>query len=238
MFATAVAGIDEEEKKSIYRLIYSYIVRRAICGLTAKNLNKNFTRIVMQFREHGVSLGTFRASFADQTGPAVRFPSDAEFVEAIINQPVYETILRADRLIDIWELEKATRSKFQVNDKRPDFLSIEHVLPQSWTPFWPLPDGRLVPPIRIPLDEAMATAIRRRDSHRHQLGNLTLVTTPLNSSMQNQGFDRKRERLSKSLVALNNVIAEGAVWDEAAIAERGRKLAGMALTIWPHPDAV
>lgn len=239
VFATAVADTDQAEKRTIYRLIYSYIVRRAICNLTAKNMNKNFTRIVAIFNDRGASLESFRTSFAGQSGPAVRFPDDAELREAISGQPVYGNINRAERKIDIlWELEKAVRSKFQVDDKRPNFLSVEHVLPQTWTTHWPLPDGRTVPPTRIPADEDMAVAMRNRDAHRHRLGNLTLVTTPLNSSMQNQGFDAKRERLGKSLMALNTTIAESAVWDEAAIVQRGDDLARLAVEIWPHPNAV
>ena len=104
-----------------------------------------------------------------------------------------------------------------MDDKRPNFLSVEHVLRQTWTTHWPLPDGRTVPGSRIPTDEEMAVAMRHRDAHRHRLGNLTLVTTPLNSSMQNQAFDAKRDRLGKSLMALNSAIAEKPVWDEPAI---------------------
>lgn len=238
VFATAVADMDEAEKRAIYRLIYSYIVRRAICNLTAKSLNKNFTRIVSIFNDRGASLETFRASFSGQSGPAVRFPDDAELKEAIATQPIYQNILRSDRLIDIlWELEKAVRSKFQVDDNRPGFLSVEHVLPQTWTTHWTLPDGRSVSADRIPVDEEMAVAMRQRDAHRHRLGNLTLVTTPLNSSMQNQAFEAKRERLAKSLMALNTGIAESATWDEAAIVKRGAELAQLAVDIWPHPSS-
>lgn len=238
VFATAVAEMPDDEKQTIYRLIYSYIVRRAICNLTAKSLNKNFARIVSIFNERGASLDAFRSSFVGQSGPAVRFPDDAELLEAIATQPIYQNILRAERLIDIlWELERATRSKFQVDEKRPSFLSVEHVLPQTWTTHWPLPDGRTVPALRIPVDEEMALAMRHRDAHRHRLGNLTLVTSPLNSSMQNQAFDAKRDRLAKSLVALNTVIAESATWDEDAIVKRGLELGKLAINIWPNPDA-
>lgn len=81
-------------------------------------------------------------------------------------------------------------------------------------------------------------AIRHRDAHRHRLGNLTLVTMPLNSSMQNQAFDAKRDRLAKSLMALNTNIAESAHWDEAAIGQRGAELAKLAVTVWPHSSAL
>ena len=236
VFATAVADISDTDKRAIYDLIYSYIVRRAICGLTAKNMNKNFARIVSIFRDKGVSLENFRSSFSGQTGPTVRFPDDAELNEAVLNQPIYQNILRSERLVDIfWELEKATRTKFQIDDRRPVFLSVEHVLPQTWTAHWPLADGRTVPANRIYIDEEMAVAARNRDACRHRMGNLTLVTTPLNSSMQNQGFDKKRERLSKSLLALNGAISEAVNWDEDAIARRGQVLANLAIGVWQAP---
>ncbi len=236
VFATATAAMAESDKKTIYQLIYSYIVRRAICGLTAKNMNKNFTRIVAMFHDRGASLETFRASFVGQVGPTVRFPDDAELTSAFLEQPIYETILRAERLIDIfWELEKAARSKFQVDDRRPDYLSIEHVLPQTWMAHWPLPDGRMVSATRVALDEEMSKAIRQRDAHRHRIGNLTLVTSPLNSSMQNQGFAKKRERLGNSLLALNSAIAESDEWDETSITARGEKLASLATSVWAYP---
>ncbi len=236
VFATAVADISDTDKRAIYDLIYSYIVRRAICGLTAKNMNKNFARIVSIFREQGVSLENFRSSFVGQTGPAVRFPGDAELTEAVLNQPIYKNILRSERLIDIyWELEKTTRTKFQVDDRRPDYLSIEHILPQTWVTYWPLRDGRIVPATRIYTDEEMAAAARDRDSYRHRMGNLTLVTAPLNSSMQNQGFNKKRERLSKSLLAMNGSIAEANNWDEDGIIRRGHELAKLAIGLWQAP---
>src|SRR3954471_4558488 len=142
VFATATSNMPDDEQRMIYKLIYSYIVRRAICGLTAKNMNKNFSRIVAQFQDKGASLATFNASFADQSGPTVRFPDDAELRRGVLEQPIHETILRSERLIDIfWELERAARSKFQVDEARPEYLSIEHVLPQSWMAHWPLPDG-------------------------------------------------------------------------------------------------
>jgi uncharacterized protein with ParB-like and HNH nuclease domain len=234
VFATAVSEVSDEDKRTIYRLIYSYIVRRAICGLTPKNLNKTFSRIVNHFRAQGVSVSTFCRAFGGVDGPTVRFPSDHEFRNAILEQPVYQTILRSERLIDIlWELEKANRNRFQIDGERPTYLSVEHVLPQSWGAYWPLPDGRSIPADSVPVDEAMAKAVRLRNSSIHVLGNLTLVTVPLNSSMQNQSFAQKRQRLGESLLALNVELAQSEVWDEQTIRNRGDALADLGLAIWP-----
>jgi hypothetical protein len=56
--------------------------------------------------------------------------------------------------------------------------------------------------------------------------------------MQNQAFDGKRERLGKSLMALNTAIAEADVWDETAIVNRGAELAKLAIGVWPNPDTI
>jgi hypothetical protein len=74
IFCIAASSVTDEVKDALYRLIYSYIVRRAVCALTPKNLNKNFQRIVALFLKHGVSLDVFTASFADQRGPPFGSP--------------------------------------------------------------------------------------------------------------------------------------------------------------------
>jgi uncharacterized protein with ParB-like and HNH nuclease domain len=234
-FVVAASVIGDVEKTKLYRLIYSYIVRRAVCGLTTQNMNKNFTRIVAQMLKSGATFETFRASFDGQNGPTVRFPDDVEFKRALEVNPIYEWFGKPERLKDIlWELERASQTRFQaVNATLPE-LNIEHVLPQAWTTYWPLPDGRTVPSDKITgADKEMLTAIRERDAHCHVLGNLTLAPPPLNSSMNNDSFEDKKGRLGQSLLALNIEFPALAAWDETAIKNRGQELAKKAITIWP-----
>ncbi|WP_430419349.1 DUF262 domain-containing protein [Phenylobacterium sp.] len=235
VFCVAGADIAAEEKAAIYRLIYSYIVRRAICGLTAKNLNKNFQRIVSHLLTHGVSSASFAASLVEQTGPTVRFPDDAEVKLAVKTVPIYRNILRSERLQDmLWEMEQARRTKFSVATPRPDSMSIEHVLPQGWTSNWPLPDGRDAPADKLTgADQAMLDAISARERLVHTLGNLTLVTVPANSVASNSAFDIKRTWLQKSLLALNLEILQRPSWDETEIEARAANLGDLAVQIWP-----
>jgi uncharacterized protein with ParB-like and HNH nuclease domain len=236
VFQVAVSASEDAEKHEIYRLIYSYIVRRAACGLTTKNMNKNFTRIVGQLIKNGVTLKSFRASFDGQTGPTVRFPDDNEFRLALETNPLYQWFGKLERLKDIlWELERASQTKFQaINTTLPE-LNIEHVLPQSWMTHWPLADGRIAPNDRLTgADNEMVAAIRDRDGHLHRIGNLTLAPPPLNASMSNDPFDKKKHRLGQSLLALNVGFSDLLGWDEASIRERGKTLANKAITIWPN----
>jgi hypothetical protein len=235
VFCIAASSVTDEVKDALYRLVYSYIVRRAICGLTPKNLNKNFQRIVSLFLKHDVSLDVFAASFADQTGPSVRFPADAEFLTGIQRNPIYQWLLKKERLADIlWELERKSRTKFSVDTHRPSDMSIEHILPQSWTTHWPLPDGRSAPADKITgTDEVMRSAISKREEVLHTFGNLTLVTVPANTVSSNSPFPEKKIWLNQSLLALNLEISGNTQWGEVEIAARSRILGKRAIEIWP-----
>lgn len=225
---------DALVKTELYNLIYSYIVRRAICGLTPKNLNRTFQRLVAAMLGEGVSEGTFARAFGGQTGPAVRFPDDDEFRAALIGNKVYQQFPgKMSRLVDVlWNLELGTRTSFQVDDGRPPSLTVEHVLPQSWEEHWPLSSGIRVPRDRIGVPETEQAAVVERDKALHTLGNLTLVTQPLNPSLSNREFQVKRGPLGDSLLALNTAFRPLEIWDEATIRVRGERLANIAVGLW------
>ena len=93
----------------------------------------------------------------------------------------------------------------------PPKLSIEHLLPQSWRDHWPLAG-----------DSDPVQAEAERTARIDRLGNLTLVSGALNSSLSNSEWTKKRQALTaNSLLLLNRQVAERDLWDEAAIDERG-----------------
>ena len=72
----------------------------------------------------------------------------------------------------------------------------------------------------------------------HSLGNLTLLTQELNSSVSNGPFVTKRPEIAKQSVRrLNTYFQDATTWDEAEIAKRGEKLLEHAKRIWPRPQA-
>jgi hypothetical protein len=98
-------------------------------------------------------------------------------------------------------------------------------MPQSWQAHWPIDD---------PDD---AAAVQRRNAHVNLLGNLTLVTGPLNASMSNAPWGSKREALEDhSLLLLNRDLVKQAAWDEASIHARGAALVDALLGIWRGPQ--
>jgi hypothetical protein len=235
-FQVADAGISDTEAREVFRLIYSFVVRRAVCGLTPKNLNGVFQRIAARFLRDQVSLATLSAVFNELSGPAVRFPDDAELTSAFMRNPLYAW-LSAPRLADIlWELELASRSAFMEPLPRPENMWIEHVMPQNWTANWPLPAK--VAETNSGTEADSDTAVARRNSAVDTLGNLTLVTSGLNISMGNEDFEAKKAKLSgNSLLALNGWFKDRETWDEAEIDRRAGHLSALAVKIWAAPQA-
>lgn len=227
--ALQIAGeqVQETERKNIARLLYSYIVRRALCGLTAKNLNRVFQAISQKFVATGPSVAGLTEFFYERTGDSTRFPSDDEFRQGILAQPAY-ILAPGARIRDIlWELELASRTSFAEKVDMPWNLQTEHVLPVSWTEEWPLSEGEFVD--RWSDD---SRAVRRRQALQ-TLGNLTLITGGLNSSSGNKSFIEKRDNFAEhTSLFLNKWFLKQPEWTEKQIYQRGENLADRAINIW------
>ena len=87
------------------------------------------------------------------------------------------------------------------------------------------------------VDESMRDAIQVREAVKHTLGNLSLLTPARNPQVGKLGFDEKRKRLRDSLLKLNQEIASENAWDESSIHRRAARLAPLAISLWPAPDA-
>ena len=236
VFVIETSAAPAEEKAKLYDLITSFAIRRALCGLATNNYTRIFNRLAGMFRDQGVSVATLNAALADQSADTFRFPRDEELAQAIATRKQYGN-LNARRLRHLLEkLEVAARNRFDENTTLPDDLTIEHVLPEEWREFWPLPDGTFAPLDKSALvDEITRAAIMERDTKKHTLGNLTLVNASNNPSLGKQGFAQKRNRLIASLLKLNQEIAQNDHWSEAVIAERAARLTALAVELWPAP---
>ena len=244
----STSQVPEDTKNQMLDMLFSYVVRRAICGLTPKNYNKIFFSILNSLVKSGVSLQVLRESFAALKGDTTRWPTDAEFRNACLNGPLYPGRLDAPRMRAIlteleWGLRKDARTEdsFGTNCAH---LDIDHILPQSWYEHWALPDGSMV-------DSAEADAvfyktvggailsdreaiIAERQQALRTLGNLTLLHLSVNREAQNKTFNVKRDLLIKNTsLMLNTRLLDRTEWNELGIRRRSEELADLALSIWP-----
>ena len=245
----AASALPQAEQEEIYRCIESYLVRRAVCGLSRKNYNKVFAQQLRRLIEADLNAASFRKALTALTGEASRWPGDEEFRRQWLDGAVYPGRLDAPKLRTLFhrlETEIRTEKTEEPIPLALDSLDIDHILPQSWYTYWPLADGTksssdeaiAAAPMRYLTEgvDAKAQSILKRQDAVPRIGNLTLVHYGVNRALQNHAFDAKRKALFEhSNLQLNRGLMQLTAWDEAAIEVRGEALLKAALRIWPGP---
>lgn len=233
------AKLTDGQWEEVSSTLESYLVRRSVLGRTTKAYNRIFLNLARTLKDSAPTPANLRSALAALSGDSSAWPTDAEFSEAWMSANAYD--LSNPKVSHILQrLDRTYRTKFNERIPVDGPLTVEHLLPQSWLPLWPLPDGQ--PGLddddlsRDDADTTRATATR----HRHRLvqtfGNLTLLTQALNSSVSNAAWSTKKPGLMKeSLLPINQHLHEFDTWDETAIVTRGKDLLTRALKVWPGP---
>jgi len=246
-----VSDVDNDEKAKMFDYLLSYVVRRAICGLTQKNYNNVFIRVLSKLSEAGPTAVNLRNILMAQKGEATRWPRDEEFANVCKSSALYPGTLDAPKMRAVLEeLENHLRRTAQGEDASPvnlqDVPDIDHILPRSWFSHWPLLSGESASKDEAPAIEAKQLAglelnereqsIANRQSIVPTLGNLTLLNLKVNREAQNKNFATKQKLLIKNTNLRLNIDLLGhdaKSWDEESIKERSEKLANAALCVWP-----
>ena len=159
-------------------------------------------------------------------------PGDSDVERGVLLTPAYTALQPARTQMVLQALELAHYTGREEGVRIP-WVTIEHVLPQQPSSIadWPYPDGASSPT----LEQQQA-----RSYMRETLGNLTMVSNPLNSSLSNGPFVAKKAKLAaESQLRMNRYFAEFArdTWFERDIVQRGKVLAQMAMRLWPRPQS-
>ena len=128
----------------------------------------------------------------------------------------------------------SSKSESLTFDQQP---SVEHIMPQGWLKNWPLADGAkgmdYMELYAASETDPRAVATRKRSLAIQTIGNLTILSTGLNSAQSNLPWDQKRpEMMNHSLLPLNQGLSETTSWDAHAIINRAESLFKKALAIW------
>lgn len=214
--------VNQKELTGIFTDLESYLVRRLACEMTPKNYNR-IVLDMLQAMEAASSIdrNTMRNFLMGLTGETGRWPDDTEFRDACQNKPLYQNLNnpRLQMLLHALDLQMETSRQERVHLETT--LTIEHIFPQQpaagkWDQIGP--------------DDAEVVL--------HQLGNLTLLTKPLNSSVSNGPFSKKRGQIAKqSKLRLNAYFQEFGddhLWGVKDIKKRGKELAQLAGVVWPR----
>jgi len=236
LFLFRTTELTAERRLRALAALESWLVRRAIMRLTAKNYNRILTSLLKAIKadaEHADE-AIVRELRSSQATTAI-WPPDDEAQTRLEQGEMYGNVgqRRLCMIVEACELDMRDSAKTEAITL-PAGLSIEHALPQSWEENWPVDDA-----------EDPEAAAENRAAHVNRLGNLTLVTQPLNSSLSNapwQATDSdphsKREELAKrSVLLINQRLCQNEEWNEQLIDERSADLAERIMRTWPGPDA-
>jgi hypothetical protein len=233
--------VSVEVRRKALGAVESWLVRRSLLRYQSRAYNRLMPRLLTASKQDLARADVQVVSeLRGWSANSDVWPKDQELRERLLFGRLYDYIGQSRIRMALEACERSLRDSPKTEPiDLPEGLSIEHVIPQAWQEHWP-------PPAAADPDEAIAL----REAHIHRLGNLTLVTTPLNSSMQHSPWTRttavapekaeyeKREELMKhSVLLLNQRLGLLEVWDESSIAERGDDLVTRIIETWPGSDS-
>lgn len=205
-------ALDSRAFAEAIALLESYVFRRSACDMQTRSLYQIFAGLAYKIRD-AAPLESLKVAL-HRSGRKRRFPSDAEFRDALETRDVY-AMRTCAYLLD--RLENDSKEKIDTSA-----FSIEHVLPQN---------------------ENLGTAWRAmlggdwkavQETWVHRLGNLTL--TGYNSEYSDRAFEEKKampKGFNDSPLRLNRSIREQGRWTATEIEARGKALAQQAVKVWP-----
>lgn len=213
---------DEEERNKIFAYLESYIVRRLICRKSTKNysdlFSENLVNANIQTAEAFINYINEKDS-----GNALAMPNNTELLRCCkeIEHPNY----RGLAILYLMESKMRSSTLLTTQLLKYSAYTLEHLMPQKWMRNWPLPEGGD--------PDARSKKIKT-------LGNFTMLTQPLNSSISNESWSTKLTGKNNNglrvyangLLTLTGVL-DLAIWDEKAIDTRATWLARKAADLWP-----
>lgn len=206
--------------------VESWLVRRQLLRLNLGDMGRIVADIIR------VHESTPPAELADSVEgylsrlnvTSTYWPGDDEVREELRAEAVFRRFKKGRLRMLLEAIEDAYRRGTNQPQVPRRGYPIEHILPQKWPEHWPV-DG----------DEAEEI----RAEHVHRLGNLTLLTTSLNSKVSNGPWPSKRQGLqAHDTLLLNSRLLSTAddTWDEAGIDSRTEAMIDVLLATWPTPE--
>lgn len=213
-----------EDRNAIFKIIESYLMRRYICQSSNKNYNRLFSEnLIGNNILSAIDLGSYFNSFKGGQQSTMAIPSDDEVIEAFKTNKLYNK--QATCILYLLESALRDSSRMGTNLKPLGGYTLEHLMPKKWRNNWTFPTSNTE---------------EERDRILLTLGNLAIITQPLNSSIRDSDWQTKLNgKNSKTglmmnasgLVTMQSTLSKDE-WNEDTIRERAKELSRLALSIW------
>lgn len=208
---------------SMVRTVESYIFRRAVCDAPTNSLNKFLPSVIARLNKVQEEGGNYREAFESmlllEAGTARRFPTNAEFGQALRTRDSYH--FRKSFYL-LTALENQNHPKDPI-DFSSGVFTIEHIMPQNARSHeeW--------------LETMGDVAEDEFESLLNNIGNLTL--TAYNSELSDSSFEEKKKRciggFDSAYLVISGMLKDLDKWTPKEIDTRADKLVSIAEKRWP-----
>lgn len=219
IFLLVSCQASAEEKQRMITILESYIIRRGVCGLTAKSYNKQASSICGALGDNPNCDSLIRV-LKNYTADTSVFPDNERVMTDCVGANFYKCSFQH---YVFEQIEKHMHNPHPEVDIRED-LTIDHFLPQGWES-----------------NQGWKKMVSGADSwivnsHVHTIGNLTLMARSRNSSKSNRSFNDVKKLIEDSELKLNRELAKEESWNVEKITKRSKKIGTKICEIWPYPD--
>lgn len=218
---------DNDRIQRMFSLLERFVIRRVI----SKNETKSFNKLCKEFIKD-----------SDILNEKLSENNDNDFVRGL-----KKISNKYAALLLFWvELNRrANDNKFEMKELKYNY-SLEHIMPQKWEQDW-----KDMPVKRNPDGSIMQSENSKADRYEkiYWIGNMTLLTSSLNTSLRNYEFNKKMEGVERKwgikkyadLSITRMDIVEpydngDKIWDENKIMTRTEALIGEINSIWNRDE--
>lgn len=215
--------ISAQQLSDIVKVINSYLMRRALCGMDTSDISRFFPTLLKETLANcnGVFnniVEIFKKNLVNRNkGNSQEMPDNNRLRDRILNANMYNLRNWVNLFFRKLELEN--------NPAPVDFshLNIEHLMPQTPTLLWL---------------ETLDTNRETYDENLHRLGNLTLAAKSDNSKMGNNVWEYKSNILaSTNHLKINYDLLHKEQWTIADIDKRTHRLIDEIAKLYPYYEA-
>ena len=198
--------LDKKELDECYAILENFIIRHWMCGKVTNSINKVIGRNIKNIKGK-VDMQKFIANF--------EITNDDEIKEALL-----DIDNKRASLVLFWiELYNCRSEKNDISELQYTY-TLEHLMPQAWQENWS----------NVGKNEETANELI------YQIGNMALLKSKLNTAIQNNNWDKKREEIQKhAMLKITQEVIKNRVWNKSKIEERSEKIFNDFLEIWQNP---
>ena len=212
--------IDDDMLDQAVDGISSLTFRARVCK--AQGVNRQFAGNVMSRLDEVTDYSKFIDAFwqAVTAGRgSYAFPTDAEFLDALNNKPLYLTLRSRGMKCFLYVMEMNSPFHKGLPAFDDETITVEHIMPQTLNAQW-----------KVYLSKE---TMESYEASLHRLGNLTL--TNYNGEMSNKSFDEKKSVYKNTNYHYTKEIVSYDQWQIGEINDRSDMMAKEALKIWTLP---